>query len=95
MDLVFFKVEVFIDLSCNVMRLQIHIQTMLEMASVRLRWKEKKGRLPTADDAERIYQKSLAATLDVLPNNSHVIKGLHFMLPRIIHNELLQVDHSG
>ena len=49
---------------------------MLEMDSVRLRWKEKKGRLPTADDAERIYQKSLAATLDVLPNNSHVITGL-------------------
>ena len=48
---------------------------MLEMDSVRLRWKEKKGRLPSAADAERIYQKSLAATLEVLPNNSHVISG--------------------
>lgn len=55
---------------------RIHIQTMLEMDSVSLRWKEKKGRLPTKDDAERIYQKSLAATLDVLPNNSHVITGV-------------------
>ena len=58
---------------------QIHIQTMLEMDSVSLRWKEKKGRLPTKDDAERIYQKSLAATLDVLPNNSHVITGRHLI----------------
>ena len=60
---------------CTFFFFQIHIQTMLEMDSVRLRWKEKKGRAPTADDAERIYQKSLAATLDVLPNNSHVISG--------------------
>merc|ERR1712193_431021 len=35
----------------------------------------KKGQAPTSDDAERIYSKSLSATLDVLPNNSHLIRG--------------------
>ncbi len=60
----------------SVICFQVHIQAMIDMDSVRLRWKEKKGRLPTSDDAERIYQKSLSATLEVLPNNSHVIKGI-------------------
>ena len=33
------------------------------------------GSPPTKDDAERIYSKSLSATLDVLPANSRVIQG--------------------
>jgi hypothetical protein len=42
---------------------------------VRQRWAEKKGAEPTAEDIERIYEKSLTATLEVLPANSHVIEG--------------------
>lgn len=33
------------------------------------------GKPPTDDDAERIYSKSLSATLDMLPSNSKMIKG--------------------
>merc|ERR1712083_1090797 len=34
-----------------------------------------KGKSFTDDDAERIYSKSLSATLDVLYTNSHLIRG--------------------
>jgi hypothetical protein len=54
---------------------QIHIQKVLELPSVIQRWTEKKGTAPTKEDIERIYNKSLTATLDVLPANSHVIEG--------------------
>jgi hypothetical protein len=54
---------------------QIHIQKVLETASVIDRWTGVKGQGPTTDDIERIYEKSLTAMLDVLPANSHVIKG--------------------
>jgi hypothetical protein len=48
---------------------------VLELPSVIQRWTEKKGTAPTTEDIERIYNKSLTATLDVLPANSHVIEG--------------------
>jgi len=54
---------------------RIHIQKIIQTPSVSERWLKKKGTAPTDDDAERIYSKSLSATLDVLPNNSHLIRG--------------------
>ena len=54
---------------------QVHIRKVLETATVKQRWTEKKGTPPTAEDIERIYNKSLTATLEVLPANSHVIEG--------------------
>merc|ERR1712165_259362 len=54
---------------------RIHIQKICDTPAVTQRWQEKKGQAPTSDDAERIYSKSLSATLDVLPNNSHLIRG--------------------
>ena len=38
------------------------------------------GKAPTDDDAERIYSKSLSATLDMLPSNSKMIKGAQTFL---------------
>merc|ERR1712110_1042341 len=37
---------------------------------------DKRGKAPTNDDAERIYLKSLTATLDLLPTNSKLIRGI-------------------
>merc|ERR1712203_229216 len=54
---------------------RIHIQKIIETPAVAERWTQNKGKKPTDDDAERIYSKSLTATLDVLPNNSHMIRG--------------------
>jgi len=54
---------------------RIHIQKIIETPAVASRWLQKKGKKPTDADAERIYSKSLTATLDVLPNNSHLIRG--------------------
>jgi len=54
---------------------RIHIQRICDTPAVTQRWLEKKGQAPTSDDAERIYSKSLSATLDVLPHNSHLIRG--------------------
>merc|ERR1711997_1097773 len=54
---------------------RIHIQRICDTPAVTQRWLEKKGQAPTSDDAERIYSKSLSATLDVLPSNSHLIRG--------------------
>merc|ERR1711983_394749 len=54
---------------------RIHIQKIIETPAVASRWLQKKGKKPTDADAERIYSQSLTATLDVLPNNSHLIRG--------------------
>ena len=43
---------------------------------MRKRWTDKKGSPPTDEDAERIYSKSLTATLDLLPANSKMIRGV-------------------
>ena len=55
---------------------QLHIQRICQLPEVRKRWTDKKGSPPTDDDAERIYSKSLTATLDLLPANSKMIKGV-------------------
>merc|ERR1712018_246328 len=54
---------------------RIHIQKIIETPAVAERWFKKKGKKPTDADAERIYSQSLTATLEVLPNNSHLIRG--------------------
>lgn len=55
---------------------RLHIQAICNLPEVQERWRLKHGVLPTADDAERIYSKSLDATLDLLPANSKMISGV-------------------
>jgi len=55
---------------------RIHIQRICELPAVMDRWKARHGAFPTPADAERIYSKSLEATLEVLPANSKMIKGV-------------------
>jgi len=55
---------------------RIHIQKICQLSEVRQRWTAKHGKAPTNEDAERIYQKSLTATLDLLPANSKMITGV-------------------
>merc|ERR1712079_458756 len=55
---------------------RLHIQRICQLPEVRRRWTEKRGTPPTDDDAERIYSKSLSATLDLLPSNSKMIRGV-------------------
>ena len=55
---------------------QLHIQRICQLPEVKRRWTEKRGTPPTDDDAERIYSKSLSATLDLLPSNSKMIRGV-------------------
>merc|ERR1739847_96516 len=51
---------------------RIHIRKILQTPSVAERWLKNKKIGANDDDAERIYSKSLSATLDVLPSNSHL-----------------------
>lgn len=55
---------------------RIHIQRICDLPEVAARWKAKHGANPTPADAERIYSNSLSATLDLLPANSKMIKGV-------------------
>jgi len=55
---------------------RLHIQRICQLPEVKRRWTEKRGTPPTDDDAERIYSKSLSATLDLLPSNSKMIRGV-------------------
>merc|ERR1712121_546969 len=55
---------------------RLHIQRICQLPEVRKRWTDKKGSPPTDDDAERIYSKSLTATLELLPANSKMIRGV-------------------
>jgi len=55
---------------------RLHIQAICNLPQVTERWTEKHGSPPTAEDAERIYCKSLEATLDLLPANSKMITGV-------------------
>jgi len=55
---------------------RLHIQRICQLAGVKKRWTDKKGSPPTMEDAERIYSKSLSATLGLLPANSKMIKGV-------------------
>merc|ERR1711973_1022381 len=62
---------------------RLHIQQICALPEVASRWTKKHGSPPTADDAERIYSKSLDATLEVLPANSRVIKGVAQTISRL------------
>merc|ERR1711872_643647 len=53
---------------------RIHIQRICDLPEVRERWRAKHGVYPDTQDAERIYSKSLEATLHLLPANSKMIK---------------------
>ncbi|XP_023320234.1 uncharacterized protein LOC111695235 [Eurytemora carolleeae] len=55
---------------------RLHIQRILAIPEVKERWNLKHGSYPTNQDAERIYEKSLDATLDLLPANSKMIRGV-------------------
>merc|ERR1712154_624349 len=62
---------------------RLHIQRICQLPEVKRRWTEKKGSPPTDDYAERIYSKSLTATLDLLPSNSRVIQGVAQTISRL------------
>merc|ERR1711990_1391808 len=62
---------------------RLHIQQICALPGVASRWTKKHGSPPTVDDAERIYSNSLSATLDVLPANSKVIKGVAQTISRL------------
>eukprot|EP00088_Acartia_fossae_P024728 TRINITY_DN25635_c0_g1_i1.p1 TRINITY_DN25635_c0_g1~~TRINITY_DN25635_c0_g1_i1.p1 ORF type:complete len:280 (+),score=85.80 TRINITY_DN25635_c0_g1_i1:154-993(+) len=55
---------------------RLHIQAICNLPEVKERWRLKHGSPPTSEDAERIYSKSLEATLDLLPANSKMITGV-------------------
>jgi len=62
---------------------RLHIQAICRNPEVAKRWTQKHGKPPTDDDAERIYSKSLSATLDLLPTNSKMIKGVPQTMNRL------------
>lgn len=62
---------------------RLHIQAICRNPEVSARWTAKHGKPPTDDDAERIYSKSLSATLDMLPSNSKMIKGVPQTMNRL------------
>lgn len=62
---------------------RIHIQRICQLPEVNKRWIAAKGKAPTNDDAERIYIKSLTATLDLLPTNSKMITGVAATIARL------------
>ena len=81
---------------------KLHIQAICNLPEVKERWRLKHGSPPTSDDAERIYSKSLEATLDLLPANSKMITGFVysenstlsaqcliflFLVPALLHKE--------
>jgi len=55
---------------------RLHIQRICDLPQVKARWTKAKGAPPSLEDAERIYSKSLTATLDLLPGNSKMIRGV-------------------
>lgn len=62
---------------------RIHIQRICQLPEVKKRWTAKHGKAPTNEDAERIYIKSLTATLDLLPANSKMIRGVPETIARL------------
>lgn len=54
---------------------QIHIREILEMESVRSRWKNKLGRLPTDQDGEDLFDKLMSIQLDSLAHYAVLIPG--------------------
>lgn len=73
---------------------RIHIQKICNLPSVAERWTKKHGVPPTTKDAERIYTKSLAVTLDILPSNSKMIKGVTETVENLRKNYGLKIGSS-
>jgi len=73
---------------------RLHIQAICRNPEVKKRWTEKHGKPPTDDDAERIYSNSLSATLDLLPSNSKMIKGVPQTMERLRQEYGLKIGSS-
>jgi phosphonoacetaldehyde hydrolase len=54
---------------------RVHIQRITELSSVRERWQEKHGRLPNADDVEKMFIEFVPLQLDCLSTYSDLIPG--------------------
>jgi len=54
---------------------RVHISEICKTPSVTQRWLSKKGKAPSEADIDRIYDKYLTTTEDVLSNNSSLITG--------------------
>jgi phosphonoacetaldehyde hydrolase len=54
---------------------RVHIQRITEIDSVRKRWQERHGRLPTDDDVERMFTDFVPLQLQCLSNYSELIAG--------------------
>jgi len=73
---------------------RLHIQRICELPEVKERWVKAKGVPPTLEDAERIYSKSLSATLDLLPANSKMIRGVPETMARLRSEYGLKIGSS-
>lgn len=73
---------------------RIHIQKICDLPTVTERWTRKHGVPPTTKDAERIYTKSLSVTLDVLPANSRMIKGVTETMHKLRRNYGIKIGSS-
>merc|ERR1711917_150206 len=73
---------------------RLHIQAICRNPEVKKRWTEKHGKPHTDDDAERIYSNSLSATLDLLPSNSKMIKGVPQTMERLRQEYGLKIGSS-
>jgi len=54
---------------------RVHIQRITELDTVRRRWQEKHGRLPTDDDVERMFKEFVPLQLQCLSDYSRLIPG--------------------
>jgi len=73
---------------------RLHIQAICELGEVRERWRKMRGAYPTQDDAERIYSKSLEATLHLLPANSKLISGVPETIRRLRNQYKIKIGSS-
>jgi len=73
---------------------RLHIQRICRLPEVTRRWTEARGVPPTDEDAERIYSKSLSATLDLLPANSRMIRGVTDTVRRLREEFGLKIGSS-
>jgi len=73
---------------------RLHIQRICRLPEVTRRWTEARGVPPTDEDAERIYSKSLSATLDLLPANSRMIRGVADTVRRLREEFGLKIGSS-
>jgi phosphonoacetaldehyde hydrolase len=66
---------------------RVHISEICKTPSVTQRWLSKKGKAPSEADIDRIYNKYLTTTEDVLSNNSSLITGTPETMA-VLRNEL-------